>query len=252
MQASPAASTPRCGWDDHCHIAKSERAHAGLGLFAARHFPGGAAIGCHAGRDRWTSEHPGGGQPSQEFVDQTGASQHYSLTCRRGDGRLTVLDPVPVHSFDSKLEKQKTAPLFMGMHCINDAVENLSGGARNENKQSQNAQIVSDGTALATKRIGPGEEILSCCNRGDDDSIGQSDLEQCKEESDDEHDESEIGDKDAPSDLDEKATAKKPAAKEKPQQKRKKQETKKPAAEKKRKLKRKNQNKGRKPKKLGK
>ena len=165
------------GFRDYLYIAWSERRLASLGLFTCKVIHKDTVIASYSGVVRWISTIRWGGPPSAALIDplNLGTNEDYSLTCRRSDGRMNIIDPAPVPNLQQRNEDPPHPPvsLFMGVHYVNDAEESLEGDARRRNAFHQNCEIVEDGLLVATKKIPANTELLCAYNRSGAPSTGR-------------------------------------------------------------------------------
>ena len=196
----------KISWWDYVCIAWSERRQASLGVFSARLFHACTVLGCCAGDVKWRSTMAWGGSPTQKRLEsslQEGIvlSDDCALSCRSSDGHMTVIDPRPIPTLQQRQADPPAPPvdLFMGLHYINDAVENLEGDARRRNAFHQNCKIVDDGLVVATKKIPANTELLCACNRSDVEVNPAVDLVWSSNEEGEEEDSKPFARKSAPS-----------------------------------------------------
>lgn len=149
-------------WKDWVYIARSYRLNARYGLFAARDFPCNTMIGFYMGPVVWESSVEGGYEASAKELKAAGIGDSaYFLQLRNKHCRCVVVDPKPLCLADAN-EIDQTV-LFMGMHFINNPCLDVQKGTREySNARRQiNCLLREDGCVQATRKIGPGTELLT-------------------------------------------------------------------------------------------
>jgi hypothetical protein len=141
-------------WYDWVYITRSDLAHGGLGLFAARDFPKNSYLGEYVGPalhtfDAWAVT------PCDKDLKRDGHKvTNNSMIIRGGhDGKNRLISPDPV-------DEAKNTPLYLGMHYMNDASLTFTGQRKDDAVKHQNANIFEDGIVATLKRIRPNAEIF--------------------------------------------------------------------------------------------
>jgi hypothetical protein len=145
-------------WWDWVYIKQSNREGAHLGLFAGRHFPKDCIIGYYTGPIMWTCPIPGTEKPSDNYLAAQGVLEdsEYALCVKNKDCVWQLVDPKPV-------AKEPGSPLYLGGQYLNSACRSFAFGSPefHSAKKDQNCLLVEDGSIKATKKIGPGTELLT-------------------------------------------------------------------------------------------
>ena len=144
-------------WVDWLYIAQSEYVAAHLGVFAARDFPKGCIIGYYSGPVKWRAATAGQPEPKEEELrtalgEKVGETELTYVDC---EGHWVVIEP-------ERVERDAPAPLYMGLHYLNNPAKVYRKGTQKYMKSAkeQNVGFERDGSVHATKKISPHSELL--------------------------------------------------------------------------------------------